>query len=80
MGSLESVTADFNALVKRREQHSSGQTANDGEMSWACVQTLSGLVLPPDSIWLRVWDTLRRGVIIYFMLEAAQRVPADWIL
>ncbi|CAE7436606.1 unnamed protein product, partial [Symbiodinium sp. CCMP2456] len=73
LGSLESVTADFNALVKRREQHSSGQTANDGEMSWACVQRLSGLVLPPDSIWLRVWDTLRRGVIIYFMLEVPMR-------
>ncbi|CAE7367211.1 AKT2 [Symbiodinium necroappetens] len=73
LGSLEAVTADFNALVKRREQHSSGQTANDGEMSWACVQRLSGLVLPPDSIWLRIWDTLRRVVIIYFMLEVPMR-------
>eukprot|EP00439_Symbiodinium_sp_Y106_P006470 s6001_g1.t1 len=53
--------------------HSSGQTANDGEMSWACVQRLSGLVLPPDSIWLKVWDTLRRVVIIYLMLEVPMR-------
>ena len=70
--SLDSVTTDFNALVKRRQQHSSGQTGEE-ETSWTCVRRLAGMVIPPDSSWLRAWDYFRLLAVVYFMLEIPMR-------
>jgi len=71
--SLDSVTIDFNALVKRRQQHSSGQGSAEEDTSWAWVQRVAGMVIPPDSRSLWLWDHLRVLVVTYYMLETPVR-------
>ncbi|CAJ1456611.1 unnamed protein product [Effrenium voratum] len=70
-GSLETVTVEYEAMVKRQRQHSSKR--GDAKGSWLWVQRLAGYVQPPDSPYLAVWDFVKRLVVVYYFLEVPMR-------